>query len=104
MASLSAENLRQLQNAYESGLDAIISDRDTAPIPAESFDAITKVEQHRWHWRPAQPRLILIAESHVYTSEADIAVTINLAEIAPLATITHPLPPSEYVGLVYCLG
>ena len=85
-------------------MGAIDGDRDTAHVPAESFDAITKLEQHRWFWRPKRPRLILIAESHVYTSDADLGVTINQSEIAPLIRPGQPLPPSEYVGLVYCLG
>jgi hypothetical protein len=65
---------------------------------------VAKVEEHRWHWRPDNPRLILVAESHVYTSEADLGVTINEKEIGPLLTDGEALPPSEYVGLVYCLG
>jgi len=104
MASRSTEMTNLLRTAYESGRQAIADDRGPAQLPAESFDAITKVEQHRWYWRPDRPRLILIAESHVYTSDADLAVKINQGEIAPLVTTGQLLPPSEYVGLVYCLG
>jgi hypothetical protein len=95
---------KALQNAYEAGLEAISGDSQTNHVPAESFDAVAKVEEHRWHWRPDNPRLILVAESHVYTSEADLGVAINQREITPLLTDGEALPPSEYVGLVYCLG
>jgi hypothetical protein len=104
MASFTAETQRLLQNAYTAGVGTIANDRETAHVPAESFGAITKVEQHRWHWRPDRPRLILIAESHVYTSAADLGVTINQGEVAPFIPTGQPLPPSNYVGLVYCLG
>jgi len=101
---LTPELAQALQNAYEAGLEAIFGDSQTNHVPAESFEAVAKVEQHRWHWRPAQPKLILVAESHVYTSNAALRVTINQNEIAPLLANGEPLPPSEYVGLVYCLG
>lgn len=104
MASLTAETQRLLQNAYTAGESAIADDRNTEHVPVESFDAITKVEQHRWHWRPERPRLILIAESHVYTTDTDIEVRINQREIGAFIPPGEPLPPSQYVGLVYCLG
>jgi hypothetical protein len=102
--SLTPELAKALQNAYEAGLEAISGDSQTMHVPAESFEAVTKVEKHRWHWRPDQPKLILVAESHVYTSDAALRVTINQNEVAPLLAKGEPLPPCEYVGLVYCLG
>jgi len=101
---MTSEAIRLLQNAYEAGVGAIADDRNTAHVPAESFDAIAKVEQHRWYWRPDRPRLILIAESHVYTSDADLGVRISQDAVAPILPPGQTLPPSEYVGLVYCLG
>lgn len=94
----------RFQTAYEAGFRAIQEDSGTNHFPAESFQAAAKVEEHRWHWRSERPRLILIAESHVYTSDADLGVTINQDGIAPLLPPGQPLPPPEYVGLVYCLG
>ena len=104
MASLTSGFTERLKAAYSAGLGAIADDRGTAQVPAESFDTIANVEQHRWYWRPAQPRLILVAESHVYTSDADLGVRIDQSGIAPLFRAGQILPPFEYVGLVYCLG
>jgi hypothetical protein len=104
MATLTPELAQALQNAYEAGLEDISGDNQSKHVPAESFEAVAKVEQHRWHWRPDQAKLILVAESHVYTSEADLGVTINQNEIAPLLKDREAVPPSQYVGLVYCLG
>ncbi len=55
------------------------------------------VERHRWFWRPDAPRLILLAESHVHTTEAESKCLIR-SEGLP-ANI-----PTEFVRLVYCLG
>lgn len=104
MATLPPEVAQALQNAYQAGLKAISGDSQTKHVLPESFQAVAKVEQHRWHWRPDLPKLILVAESHVYTSDGDLRVRINQNEIAPLLMNGEPLPPSEYVGLVYCLG
>ena len=104
MAADTIENTDLLRRAYEAGRRAIVTDRDTPNVPAESFDAIVKVEQHRWFWRPVQPRLVLIAESHVYTTDADLSVRIDQSAVAPLFKAGQILPPTEYVGLIYCLG
>lgn len=93
-----------LRAAYEAGHQAITADSSTAQVPAESFQAVAKVEEHRWHWRPERPRLVLIAESHVYTSDADLAIKLNQEKIALGLPDGQHLPPAEYVGLVYCLG
>ena len=103
-ASLTTKFTGLLKAAHTAGQHAIAHDPGNVHDPAEPFDAITKVEQHRWYWRPERPRLILIAESHVYTSDADLGVMINQGHVAPLIPPGQPLPPADYVGLVYCLG
>jgi hypothetical protein len=71
-----------------------------APLLGEGAEllAVTEhVEQHRWFWRPAKPRLILLAESHVHTSEAEAGYLVR----------TDNLPgniPAEFVRFVYCLA
>lgn len=100
MATLTTETKQLLLNAYTAGAAEIVTD----PLAAESFEAVTKVEEHRWHWRPEHPRMILIAESHVYTSDADLAIKLNQEKIALCLAAGQQLPPDEYVGLVYCLG
>lgn len=34
---------------------------------AEPFEVLERVEEHRVYWRPLKPRVVLLAESHVYT-------------------------------------
>lgn len=65
---------------------------------AEHFGAIQRAEEHRWYWRPTTPRLVLLAESHVHTTEADLKCVLRGQP---------PLPanmPTGFVRLVYCLG
>ena len=63
----------------------------------ESFEAILQVEAHRQFWRPKQPKVVLLAESHVYTSHHELNTMWGYQpEIAGI--------PKTYVRLVYCLG
>ena len=65
---------------------------------AEPLSALQGVEEHRWFWRPLKPKLVLLAESHVHTSEADIMCAVRARRDFP-ADI-----PTGFVRLVYCLG
>lgn len=73
-------------------------------IEPESLAAALAIEEHRWFWKPPKVRLVLIAESHTRTSEQDLAVQIDLEKLIPLLKEGAPMPPSCFVGLVYCLG
>ena len=61
------------------------------------------VEEHRWFWKPPKVRLVLLAESHVRTSESDLMRTIQTQNYNQLLA-GHPQPPSQYVRLIYNLG
>ena len=61
----------------------------------ESFRAVKAVEKHRRYWKPAKVRVLLLAESHVFTSDADLK-SITKYRLKGC--------PEEYVRLVYCLG
>ena len=65
---------------------------------AESVDAMRRAEEHRWYWRPERVRVVLLAESHVYTTPDELARAIALPTSAP------PDLPRRFVRLVYCLG
>ncbi|OFW34086.1 MAG: hypothetical protein A3J28_15945 [Acidobacteria bacterium RIFCSPLOWO2_12_FULL_60_22] len=65
---------------------------------AESVDVLRRAEEHRWYWRPEQVKVVLLAESHVYTTPEELARTIALPASAP------PDLPRGFVRLVYCLG
>jgi hypothetical protein len=64
----------------------------------EPVSIIERVEEHRWHWRPAQPRVVLLAESHVYTRSDELQHTLR-----PVPQLPRDLPRG-FVRLVYCLG
>lgn len=55
------------------------------------------VESHRWSWRPERCRLVLVAESHVFTTLQDLARRYRNPTGAQHA-------PSNFVRLVYCLA
>jgi len=71
-----------------------------AGLKLEPSDVAIAVERHRWAWKPERVRVLLIAESHVYTSDGDFRARIRTQLLPPAAQ--HA--PVEYVRLVYCLG
>lgn len=65
---------------------------------AESGAYLASVAAWRDAWRPAQVRVLLVAESHVAEKPGDIGVSVALP-----AWAQRDLPTS-YCRLVYCLG
>lgn len=59
------------------------------------------VEQHRRYWRPKKPRLVLLAESHVYTTAAELCRTVEAEKVLDRTPDDLPL---GFVRFVYCLG
>lgn len=64
----------------------------------EPVEAIQRVETLRMWWRPSTVRLVLLAESHVYTSPDDLVRKISPNEALPCNL------PLDFVRFVYCLG
>ena len=62
----------------------------------EPIGAIRAVDEHRQYWKPRRVRVLLLAESHVYTDED---VSLNYANQG-----TRAVPPAPFVRLVYCLA
>ena len=81
---------RQLQTRVAARLGA-----GWEPEPASVLRAVAA---HREYWKPEKVRILLLAESHVMTREADLASGVSLERFG------HPDAPSEFVRLVYCLG
>ncbi len=80
-----------LSVCYENLAELLGSDR-------EPISVIQRAEEHRSYWRPSTPRVILLAESHVYTHKDELLRNVRLSP---------PLPgelPTGFVRLVYCLG
>ena len=63
----------------------------------EPFDSVKLVEEYRRYWKPDNVRIILLAESHVFTSDQDRLIGIHSHEELPGS-------PSQYARFVYCLG
>ena len=64
----------------------------------EPESAIAAVDGHRQYWRPIRTRLILLAESHVYTTATEVARKVKPPVALPVDQ------PDSFVRLVYCLG
>jgi hypothetical protein len=79
-------------------LQARIAARLGAGWDLESASVLWAVAAHREYWRPEKVRVLLLAESHVMTRDAELASGLSLAAFG------HPEAPPEFVRLVYCLG
>lgn len=65
---------------------------------AEPVEVLRHAEEHRAYWRPERVRVILLAESHVYTTTSELERRVILPDM-PGNDI-----PRGFVRLVYCLG
>lgn len=64
----------------------------------EPFEVLARADEHREYWRPRRVRLILLAESHVYTQATELAHSLRPDPLLPADL------PLGYVRLVYALG
>jgi hypothetical protein len=64
----------------------------------ESLDVIQTVEEYKQYWKPVEVKTILLAESHVFTSEEDFSVKIADD------FVIDPAQPRNFVRYVYCLA
>jgi len=65
---------------------------------AEPLEVLECAEAHRAYWRPERIRVLLLAESHVYTPAHEL-----LASLRPLPCFPKGMPLG-FVRLVYSLG
>ncbi|AFZ35933.1 hypothetical protein Sta7437_2394 [Stanieria cyanosphaera PCC 7437] len=79
-----------LHTCYEQIVNLLRSD-------AETFESVELVEQYRQFWRPDNVRVVILAESHVFTSKSDRNYRIK--EIDGLSGY-----PNQYARFVYCLA
>lgn len=63
----------------------------------ETFESVQLVETYRRFLKPEKVRVVLLAESHVYTHDDDREIIIP-----PILEL--PGYPSQYARFVYCLG
>jgi hypothetical protein len=63
----------------------------------EPFDSVRLVQEYREYWKPDKVKTILLAESHVFTSDEERSIkTKHLGGL--------PGYPSQYARFVYCLA
>jgi hypothetical protein len=94
----------QLKEAYEEG-KKIIEEAIRAKrwrIDPEPPETALVADAHRWFWKPNDVKFIVVAESHVYTSEREISVKMRLDKLRAYDFPTDA--PLGFVKLVYCLG
>ncbi len=82
--------MKKLRSCYEK-LRPIIG-KDIEP-----YESVELVEKYRQYWKPNRVRVLLLAESHVFTTDKDR--TIKIPDIPGLRGY-----PKEYAKFVYCLG
>jgi hypothetical protein len=63
----------------------------------EELESVQLVEAYRCFMRPLRVRVVLLAESHVFTSAEDRSISIPAIEGLPGY-------PTQYARFVYCLG
>lgn len=100
LTNLPASALTQLRRTHAAGVELLTSHK----LMAEAEEVEVQVERHRWFWRPNKPRILLVAESHVFTSDEDRKVRIDQSKISRFGKANASLPPESFVRLVYCLG
>jgi len=65
---------------------------------AEPFKVVNAGERHREYWRPEEVRVLLLAESHVYTKGEECVPMKGPDQYGPEGV------PDAFIRLVYCLG
>ncbi len=65
----------------------------------EPFDIVNTVDAYRMYFKPEKVKMLLLAESHVYTSKDDFQTTMNLKRFNLQQSY-----PNAFVRFVYCLG
>ena len=63
----------------------------------ESFESVDLIEQYRQYWRPGKVNIVLLAESHVFTSSEDRNFKLN-------DNLSLKDYPDCYAKFVYCLA
>jgi len=69
-------------------------------IEIDSFKVVQEVERLRNYWKPENTNVILLAESHVLTSDDDFKIKIEYSDFQNFI----PNYPNGFVRFVYCVG
>lgn len=64
----------------------------------EPFESWRAADELRRYWRPQKVRVVLLAESHVFTDASEASIRVGNSRF------TDDSIPNAFVKLVYCLG
>ena len=95
MSNYQACRFAALEKAYTE-----IKEATGDELEFESFKIIKSVDEHRNFWKPNKIKVLLLAESHVFTTDSEHDSTMRYPYRFPELREC----PTEYVRLVYCLG
>ena len=73
------DNTKNLQATYK----AIIT--KFPQFVVEPFSVVENVMKHRFYWKPVKTRIILLAESHVFTTLEETTLELNYTADLQLA-------------------
>ena len=85
---------KALFNCYQK-IHSILGDE------SELFESVELIEQYRQYWRPERVNVILLAESHVFTSNTDRSFKLVDVKDDDVALKDYP---DSYTKFVYCLA
>ena len=74
------------------------------PNLVDSLEVIKTVEMYRQFWKPKQVKVILLAESHVYTTQEEYKIKLDRTWLQRLIGSGSLNYPENFVRFVYCLG
>lgn len=80
-----------LENCYKALQHHVLWD-------PEPFEVVQLVEAYRNFWKPRKVKVLLLAESHVYTSHEEYSSKVCIDGLSRLGC------PENFVRYVYCLG
>jgi len=100
MTDLPHDALTHLQRTHDAGA-ALLAARG---FKVEAKEVAIEVERHRWFWRPSKVKVLLVAESHVFTSNEDLVIQTDNTKLQLVSRSSATPPPGSFVRLVYCLG
>jgi hypothetical protein len=74
------------------------------PNLIDSLHVVKAVEEYRQFWKPKTVKVILLAESHVFTTQDEYNLKLNEYWIQKLLGSESVDYPRNFVRFVYCLG
>src|SRR5205823_9640324 len=97
MPDIPHDTLTHLRRTHAAGVTLLASHG----FRAEAVEVVIEVERHRWFWRPSKPRILLVAESHVFTSDEDRRIRIDRTMISRYGRANASRPPMDAGGITY---